>query len=70
MKHIDIPKAEWRALKNSIKQPDNSFDLRDLERAVAEKYGVDEKTAKRLVRRHDQQSTIKPRELARLWGSF
>jgi hypothetical protein len=45
-----------------------SFDLHDLERAVMEKFGVDKLTVKRLVRRNDQQSTIKPRDLKLLWG--
>jgi hypothetical protein len=30
--------------------------------------GVDKLMAKRLVRRNDQQSTIKPRDLKLLWG--
>jgi hypothetical protein len=55
--HTDITEAEWKALIEAIKQPDNSFDLNDLARAVMAKLYVNERTAKRLVRRYDQRMT-------------
>jgi hypothetical protein len=69
MRHTDITKADWDALIRAIKRPDNSFDLNDLARAVMAKFGLDEKTAKRFVRRYDQQMTLKPRDAARLWNA-
>ena len=67
MKLSDISKAEWDRLIEAIKRPDHSFDLNDLTRAVMAKFDMDERTAKRLVRRQAQQMTIKPRDVARLW---
>lgn len=60
MRYTDITAPDWDALIATIKQPDNSFDLKDLARAVTVKFNVDEKTACRLVRRLDQQMTLKP----------
>jgi hypothetical protein len=70
MRHTDITESEWNALIDTIKRPDHVFDLVDLARAVMAKFNVDEKTAKRLVRRNDQQTTMKPRDLARLWNAL
>jgi hypothetical protein len=65
MNHTDITKSDWDALIASIMRPDNSFDLNDLAGAVSIKFNIDETAAKRLVRRLDQQMTLKPREVAR-----
>lgn len=67
MQHTEITKAEWAALVKTIKRPDNSFDLVDLAGAVMAKFNVDERTAKRLVQRYDQQMAMKPSDEARLW---
>jgi hypothetical protein len=67
MKHTDITPEQWRVLKCSILKPDYSFDLRDLERAVMARFHLDKATAKRLVRRHDQQNTAKPGDISKLW---
>ncbi|SIN97278.1 hypothetical protein SAMN05443247_01100 [Bradyrhizobium erythrophlei] len=68
MQHTDITKSDWVALIASIKQPNNSFDLNDLARAVTVKFSIDETTARRLVRRFDQQMTLKARNAARLFN--
>lgn len=65
MQHTDITKSDWDALIASIQRPDGVFDLKDLVRVVTVKFGIDETTARRLVRRLDQQMTLKPREVAR-----
>jgi hypothetical protein len=62
MRHTDITDSDWDALIESIKQPDNHYDLNDLTRAVMAKFQIDEAIAKRLVRRRDQRMTLKPRE--------
>ena len=69
MQHTDIAKSDWDALIASIKQPGGVFDLKDLVRAVMVKFNIDETTARRLVRRLDQQMTLKPREIARLFNA-
>ncbi len=68
MQHTDIPDAEWDAMIEAVKRPDHVFNLRDLARAVMAKFNVDEATAKRLVRRHDQRMTVKPRDVAALFN--
>ena len=59
MRHTDIAASDWDALIETIKRPDNSFDLKDLARAVTVKFNVDDKTACRLVRRWDQRMILK-----------
>jgi hypothetical protein len=51
---VKIGRDDWRRIiENVMAAPDKSWSLRDLEREVAKTYGVDAKTARRLVREHD-----------------
>jgi hypothetical protein len=56
---VYISREEWRQLIERVMAPDKSWSLRDLEREVVKTYGVDAKTARRLVLQHDRRMRVR-----------
>ena len=59
---------EMGRLVEKVMKPDNSFDLRDVERELVAETGMSAKDAKRVVRAWDRQMQVRPGDLAKLWA--
>ena len=57
---------EMGRLVEKVMKPDNSFDLRDVERELVAETGMSAKDAKRVVRAWDRQMQVRPGDLAKL----
>jgi hypothetical protein len=67
---MTLPTAEdMRRLVEMVKKPDNSFDLHDIETAVAAEFDLSAKDARRIVQAWDRQNCISPDALDAMWTS-
>ena len=67
---MTIPTAEdMKRLVETVKKPDNSFDLHDIETAVAAEFDLSAKDARRFVQSWDRQNCISPDALDAMWRS-
>jgi hypothetical protein len=66
---VTITWGDWLELVDSVKAPDRTYDLRNVAKAMAAKFGFSAKDATRAVRAIDRRTTISGKEMAQLFGS-
>jgi len=54
-------------ISRSVQKPDNTYDLRDVEKELVASFSVTAAEAKRLVRAWDRANTLSPQQIARFW---
>ncbi len=64
---ITITLTDVMRLREKVKAPDGVFDLRNVERAIMEEFGVSAKVAKTIVRQVDRARTGRAKTLAQYW---
>jgi len=65
---IEITVQQLKRIKEKVKKPDNSIDLRDIQRELVAETGMSAKDARRIVRAWDRQMLIRPGDLAKLFA--
>jgi hypothetical protein len=70
MAMTDITREAIEEIVESVEKPDGSFDLRDVEKAVAARFGLSAREAKRLVRALDRAMVIGTEGLTRLFNKM